>query len=326
MSKNKMNLSYSALVKLCKNPRQFHKEYILGEREILEKSYFKKGGLFHLFVLEPENFDEKFVLLPGKLPTDSVQQVIRDVWESYKLNSEEEDRKNVELTDFNNEILAHLKEINLYQSYKTDKQRLDKVACDEGKLYFTTLRDADNYKKVIVDTQTVEEGEAKATIMLQNEWIKEMLTETGTAVVRKEIELEAELKNYSFNLKGIIDLLKVDYENETIHIIDFKTTSKSIEQWRANFLESEYLYWLQMMIYKELVLGLVPEDSKTAWTFKIWFPVIDKDNQVYIFPVSANTLHESQLKTLGVFDIADWHIKNGEYDLPYNYAKGIVEL
>ena len=326
MSKNKMNLSYSALVKLCKNPRQFHKEYILGEREILERSYFKKGGLFHLFVLEPENFDEKFILLPGKLPSDSVQQVIRDVWESYKANAEEDDRKNSLLTDFDKEILDHLKEINLYQSYKTDDQRLKKVICTEGVEFFQTIRDADNYNKVVVDTQTVEDATKKAEIILANDWVKDMLIETETAVVRKEIELEAKLESYSFDLKGIIDLLKVDYKNSTIHIIDFKTTSKSIEQWRANFLESEYLYWLQMMIYKELVLGLIPKDSKTAWTFKIWFPVIDKDDQVYVFPVSPETLHESQLKTVGVYDIAEWHIKNGEYDLPYNYAKGLVEL
>jgi hypothetical protein len=323
---NKMTLSYSALLKLCRNPEQFHKEYILGEREILENKYLKKGGLFHLFILEPQNFDDKFVVLPTQLPTDSVQQVIRNVWESFKLNNEDDNSSYI-LTDFYQEILDHLKAINLYQSYKTDKQRLDKVCCPEGMDYFRVLQESDQKKKVIVDTAVIQKASDQATIMLEHDWVQEFLhTDTPEIDVRKEMELIMELKNYKFNLRGVIDCLRIDHKNETIHIIDFKTTSKTIEEWRASFLDSPYMYWLQMMIYKELVYSLVPEDSKRAWKLKVWFPVIDKNNHVYVFPVSDQTLHESQLKVLGVYDIANWHISNKEYGLPYNYAKGLVEL
>jgi ATP-dependent helicase/DNAse subunit B len=325
MSENKMYLSYSSLVKLTQNPKQFHKEYILGERETLENRYLKQGGLFHLFVLEPENFDEKFIVLPEKLPSDSVQQVIRNVFDKFKVTADE--IFTIDLIDLEGPILQELKEINLYQSYKTDKQRMDKVASPEGILYFNTMRDAEAHGKVIVDMKLVNDAKEKAHFMLANDDVGGLLhDETMHIDVRKEMELKMDLKEYSFGLKGIIDLLRIDAKEETIHIVDFKTTSKSLDDWRADFVESPYMYWLQMMIYKELVYSLVPEDSKRAWKLKVWFPVIDKDNQVYVFPVSTETLHESQMKAVGVYDIAEWHISKKIYDLPYSYEKGIVEL
>lgn len=326
MSENKMYLSYSSIVKLCRNPKQFYKEYILEERETLENRYLKQGGLFHLFILEPENFDDKFVVLPDKLPSDSVQQVIRNVWESYRLNNQD-DPSGLTIDDFEEGILNHLKAINLYQSYKTDKQRFDKVASPEGRLYFNTMVDAEANGKVIVDMKLVNDSKLKSSIVLENETVKQlMFTDTPKIDVRHEIELKADIPNYSFGLKGIIDLLRIDHKEETIHIVDFKTTSKSLDDWRANFEESPYMYWLQMMIYKELVYSLVPQDSKRDWKLKVWFPVIDNNDQVYVFPVSTETLHSSQQRAMGVYDICDWHITKKIYDLPYSYEKNLVEL
>jgi hypothetical protein len=320
MSSNKMYLSYSSLVKLCRNPKQFYKEYILGERETLENKYLKQGSLFHLFVLEPQNFDENFVVLPNKLPSDSVQQVIRSVWDNNDVTG------GGDLNDYEDEILKHLEEINLYQSYKTDKQRIDKINNDEGNQFWSVIREADIHNKVIVDMKLVQDAKAKADAMLQNEQAIALLEDTTNIDVRKEMLMKMDLANYSFGLKGIIDLLRIDEENETIHIVDFKTTSKDLEGWRQNFLESEYMYWLQMMIYKELVYDLVPKDSQSAWKLKVWFPVVDRDNQTYVFPVSTETLHDSQLKVNGIMDIAEWHLQTQNFDLPYNYEKGLVEL
>ncbi len=324
--KDKMYLSYSSLVKLCKSPRQFYKEYILEEREILENKYFKQGGLFHLFILEPENFDEKFIVLPDKLPSDSVQQVIRNVWEKYKVDVS--NKGGVVLDDMTPEILDYLREINLYQSYKTDQQRIDKIASLEGNQYFNAMRDADALGKVIVDMGLVEAAKEKARIMLENlDVIQLLYSDTPEIDIRKEIELEMDLEKRSFGLKGIIDLLRIDYKEETIHIVDFKSTSKSLDDWKNNFMVSEYMYWLQMIVYKELIYSLVPKDSKRAWKLKVWFPVIDKDNRAYVFPVSVDTLQIAEQQTASIFDIAEYHISQNNYcDLPYKYEKGLVEL
>ena len=69
MTTDKFYFSYSSLIKLLKDPKVFYKEYILGEKEVKDEKYLKEGQLFHLFVLEPEKFDEKFTVLPTSIPS-----------------------------------------------------------------------------------------------------------------------------------------------------------------------------------------------------------------------------------------------------------------
>jgi hypothetical protein len=330
---NKFYFSYSSLVELLRDPKVFYKKYILKQREEKDEKYMKEGKLFHLFVLEPQLFDEKFVMIPTKLPGGYALEAINKLIAKLTLDSVDENGIQLPDTDWgnlydhDNIVLDILKENNFYQSLKTDTQRVEKVYTPEGHEYFNALRDSYLLKKTIVDSDMVQKAHEKANLVLIDSECQALLNAANSKEdVRKELELQYDIPNYSFGLKGIIDCVKIDYANETIYITDLKTTSKKLLDWYKDFAESEYMYWLQAIIYKELVLSLVPAGSKTAWKLKVNFIVVDKTNCLYTFPVSSKSLYKWQVKTKEKLDVARWHYDNEKYDLPIELQMGKVEL
>jgi hypothetical protein len=330
---DKFYFSYSSLVELLRDPKVFYKKYILKEREDKDEKYMKEGKLFHLFVLEPENFDEKFVMTPTKVPggyaLETINALVNHLTEEFMYATENKLPVSEwkELHDYSDYILKFLSDYNYYQSLKTDAQRLEKINTPEGIEYYNAKRDSFILKKTIVDTEMVEKAHEKANIILKDPECQEILNAANSKqLIRKELELKHDIPNYSFGLKGIIDHVKVDYANETIYITDLKTTSKKLLEWYKDFEQSEYMYWLQVIIYKELILNLVPKGSKTAWKLKVNFIVIDKTNCHYVFPVSAESLHAWSIKTKEKLEIAKWHYNNEKYNLPFELQTKKVQL
>ena len=64
--KGEFNFSYSSLNKLLFSPKLFYREYILKERETKMDKHLVEGRLIHLLLLEPDKFDEEFVMSPVK--------------------------------------------------------------------------------------------------------------------------------------------------------------------------------------------------------------------------------------------------------------------
>jgi len=332
-SPEKFYFSYSSLQKLLNNPRQFYKEYILGEKEERDEKYFREGKLFHLLLLEPEKFDDVFIISPSKIPGGYAKEILDALLKRLLQDCYDDDGNEIEnvqfepLEAYEKFILDYMAEKNYYQSLKTDAQRMEKVTSLDGINYFNSYLQVITDRKTMVDWDTVMKMKSKVEAMLQNEECKNLIHALNAKEeVRKELELECDIPNYPFGLKGVIDCVKVDYANETIIITDFKTTSKSLLEWYNNFHDSNYMYWLQVIIYKELILNLVPSGSKTAWKLKVNFAVIDKSDSVYVFPVSVESLRNWEIKTKEKLEIARYHYENERYDLPYELIVGTLEL
>ena len=73
------NFSYSSLNRLLFSPSLFYKDYILQDREIRTDKHLIEGKLVHCLLFEPENFEKKFNLVPGKTPSDNVRKVLKDM-------------------------------------------------------------------------------------------------------------------------------------------------------------------------------------------------------------------------------------------------------
>ena len=336
--KEKFYLSFSSLGKLLSSPKIFYRDYILKEREELEGKHLKEGELLHCFVLEPENFDDKFIVMPAKVPGGGLKIVIDNVFKTYAKPQIKKGEVCIipKLEDLNAEILNELKLQDLYQTLVSakrkdsdglmltaDQKRLQKVITPETEIYWSALIEGE--RKTIVDMDMVTKSKIKAQAILSTpKALKLLTTNTIKTDVRKEVELKCELSGYPFGLKGIIDCVLVDYENETIYITDLKTTSKELKDWESSV--DMYRYWLQAVIYKELILALVPDDNNRPWKLKFNFIVVDKNNMVYPYPVSAQSLALWELKAKEEYDKAKWHFDNHIYNLPYEYELGLVEL
>ena len=78
--------SYSSINKLLFSPRWFYDHYILKMKEDSTDTHLVAGRVTHCLLLEPDNFDKQFVILPGKIPTDSNRVIIDHIFNNNYLS------------------------------------------------------------------------------------------------------------------------------------------------------------------------------------------------------------------------------------------------
>lgn len=321
----KFYFSYSSINKLLFSPRLFYSHYILNQKEDSTDAHLIAGRALHCLLLEPDNFDELFVTLPGKIPTDSNKVIIDHIFSNHYLPMNNDA---LSLDDFSNELLGQMQVNNLYQSLKTDVQRLEKMITSNNKEYFDFLKIKET--KTVIDPAVKQQAEEALEAIKANDRVKALLQlepdkPQGISVFN-ELFLTTDLEKYPFGFKGFIDNVVMDENTKTLFINDLKTTNKSIQ----NFPESVvyYRYDIQATMYVGLCYEKFLKDRPDAneWTIVFTFIVIDKYNQVYPFQVSKETLTEWEEEFSFVVTQLDYHYLNRDYTLPYQLAIGNVKL
>jgi len=310
--------SYSSLNKLLFSPSLFYKDYILKDREERLDKHLVEGKLIHCLLFEPENLEEKFSVMPGKTPTDSIKKVL------YYLK----DKIRGDLLNVNSNvyILDALKIANLYQSFKEDEKRLAKIQTEDNEAYWQFIK---NTKADVVDMDTLQRCKDRVELIKSNKDVMSLFTkeetdfELDSITTHAEAFLECNLDNRPFGLKGFVDYYSIDEEAKQVTICDLKTTGKTI----ADFAETVdfYNYWLQAAMYCKLVYENLPEE-RDDYKISFKFVVIDKYDQVYVFDVADQTLDVWMENLISTINIASYHFSNKNYSLPYQFLQGKVVL
>lgn len=309
------SLSYSGLSKLMYSPMLYYKYYVLQEREEKLDSYLVDGKVIHCLLLDNGSFDQQFMLMPSKLPGDNSRLVVDKVFEKVKEGN---------LADHGNIILDLLKEINLHQSLKTDEQRVAKMVTEENVVYYKFLQLKG--KKTLLDAETLERCKTAVDILKNHAKVNDLLgfhaNDFNNIVVYNEKEFSCTTK--FCGLHGVIDNLKVDYDNRSITINDLKTSSKTLKEFPETV--EFYSYWAQAAIYWYLAHDkfktLVDEGFEVSFNFI----VIDKYNQVYAFPVTQATMISWCARLEEELTKAVYYRTQKSFELPYEFAAGIVIL
>ena len=321
----KFYFSYSSINKLMFSPRLFYSHYILNQKEDSTDAHLIAGRVLHCLLLEPDRFDEQFVIVPGKIPTDSNKVIIDHIFNThYKpMNNDA-----LSLEDFPNELLGQMVVNNLYQSLKTDAQRLEKLLTDNNKEYFNFLKIREG--KTVIDNAVKQQAELALEAIKANDRVKALLQldvdkPLGISVFN-EIALMSDLENYPFGFKGIIDNVVLDENTKTLFINDLKTTNKSIQTFPESV--AYYRYDIQATMYLGLAYEKFLKDRPDAneWNIVFTFIVIDKHNQVYPFQVSKETLAQWEEDFSYVVFQLNYHYGNKDFSLPYELAIGNVKL
>lgn len=312
-------LSYSAINKLLFSPRLYHQYYILKQKEEKVEAHMLEGKITHCLLLEEDKFGEYFQMMPTKLPGDSIKNIVdwvyTDVYKAGKCSL-----PFPTLAAFETEIVQYLKDINLYQTLKTDQQRIEKVITLDATSYFEFLKIKEG--KELVDSDTYNKCKEAAEAIKNHREAADLMgiyaTEMYSGTILNEFPLTASLSKYPFNIKGVIDNLNISHEDKTIYINDVKKISRTL----TDFPESveNYNYWLQAAIYKELIMNNYMTLVANGYKIVINFIVVDRYNSVYCFPVSEKSMIEWNTKMHQVLEQAEWHYKNRNYDLPYALA------
>lgn len=321
--------SYSSLNKLMMAPNVFYREYIMKDREDSTAKYLLEGTLIHFLILENTALDEKFLVLAAKLPGDTNQAVVREVYKAFLAQN----NPNATLVDFRTEILQALITIDKHQSLKDtdsgkgDDKRMAKIVDTQTEEYFTFLKQQEG--KTIIDSAMLDRCTLRANIVKSNPVIADLLglneTASSSFGIYNELPLECPaVGNMPFGYKGIVDNFTIDANKKLIRINDFKTSGKSL----TNFKDSVefWNYWLQAAMYKKLVKAFCQKFIDDSWTIEFRFIVFDKYDQLYAFPVKPETMLEWEENLAKVEHEALYHYENKDYNLPYEYALGNVTL
>ena len=310
--------SYSSLNRLNFSPKLFYKDYILKEKEIRTDKHLMEGKLLHLLLLQPERFDDYFICMPSKLPSDALTKVLNNI-------SLYTDLTELSLID-DKIVLNSLKEVGLYQSIKDDAKRIEKVRTTECEDYYSFSHVKD---KNIIDQDMLNKCKDNVNIIKKNKDIMNVLDrkitdfELDNIEIYNEQNLSCQLENFKFGLKGCIDKYIIDHDNKVITIIDIKTTGKAL----ISFPETVeyYNYWLQAAIYTVLVLKNIEEKAKN-YKINFNFIVIDTYGQVYNFEVSKQTLDAWGKNMLIKLESAKYHLDKMNFSLPYEFLTNKVIL
>jgi hypothetical protein len=322
--KQNFYFSYSSINKLLYSPRLFYNHYILNQREDSTDVHLIAGKALHCLLLEPENFDKNFVILPGKVPTGNNKTIIDNI---FKYHVKVSQGNNLLLEDYQTEILNELSNMNLHQSLKTDQQRIDKILSEENKTYFEFLKISS--EKSVIDQTTLDGCKESVDIIKQNKDIVsllqlDVLERADDIHVFNELQLKTEIESLPFGFKGILDNVVIDKTSKTVFINDLKTTGKPIQDFKDSV--DYYKYWIQAVIYCKLINQEFLKSEKD-WKIQVTFIVVDKYNLVYPYQVSMETLAlwQTQFET-EIMPQLLWHYENKKYDLPYELAIGNVKL
>ncbi len=293
-------------------PNTFYKHYILGEREDKLDSHLIEGRALHCLLLENDKFDDQFVVSLSTLPGDNARKVIDKVHALSYQNGQYA----LPLSSHEETIIDVLREINLHQSLKTDQQRVEKMLTAENINYYEFLKSKGS--KTVIDQETYERLKGYVELILSNNSVTSLL-QLGSPNSFSEVPLEAETK-YSFGLRGVIDNYVYDPETKVVTINDFKTTGKSISEFRETV--EYYKYWMQAAMYYKLIQANIKGLSEIRFNFI----VIDKYQQVFAFPVCAATLHSWIWNLDEMLMKAEYHYTSRNYSLPYDYLVNKISL
>lgn len=319
----KFYFSYSSLSKLLWNPVAFYHIYVLGLREEKITPSLLNGKVIHALLLSTDVFNDMFIISPDNLPTGNTKTVIDRI---YNHSLELADSR-TKLEDYENAIVDVLLDMNLHQSLKTDKQRIEKIITPQSINYWEFLKKKGN--KELIDQSTYDYCNTAANQVKDDEKLVKLLgfnvTQFDNIEVYNEYEVKHDMTSFSFGLKGIIDNLVINHDEKVIYINDIKTSSKDL----INFTESieYYSYWMQAAIYT-IICYLKYSNLIVVknYSVKFHFIVIDQNFLTYAFPVSNTTIEKWIDQVTEKLKIAEYHYNNKKYELPYLFCTGKMIL
>ncbi|HEY4062310.1 MAG TPA: hypothetical protein VGM30_10440 [Puia sp.] len=338
----KLYFSYSALKLLLHSPGAYKRKYITKIYEEKIEKHLIKGKVIHCLLLNNHLFDELFIVSPVNIPSGNNKIIVDRIFKIYLQGIADNPLNhsaNQSLTDYSENILNILLEINLHQSLTDDKpdrqgvvaktgnqKRLEKIFNDENLNYFEYLKIQGT--RNVIDQETYDLCAIYADIIRNNKEIVKIMaldvSDSEEIKVINEFELRTGLSKYPFGIKGILDNVVFDNAIKVIRVNDFKTTDRPLNEFRDTI--DFYKYWLQAVIYMMLVYAEYTPLFDNGWTFEFRFIVIDANQHVYPFLVKEKTLNEWLLRFNEVIDKANYHYTERAYDLPFEFSKGLVVL
>lgn len=199
--------------------------------------HFLIGSMLDFMLTEDGEFtDVYYVMEIGKLPSDTIQAMVNEVFMAIDPKSD------IVLSDLRTVIERVVNQFNYQANWKIDT-RVDKVI-SEGSLYFEIRKESHN--KIIVSHDDYSKAVLMKAALLSDEYTSKFLKKTKHIEIIKKPIFEFSFKGIEF--KGEGDLVTINHKEKEIHPLDIKSMSGDILAFPGNFWS--YRYDFQGEFYK----------------------------------------------------------------------------
>lgn len=311
-------VSNSSLSWFLKSPKYFK---MMLDKDIEEesKSYYETGQEIHMFLLEPEEFEKKYLFYDYDIPKSPQQKQFCDTFASLKKGTK------------NEKLLKAYR--TAYVSKESDEIILEKAKTLEKNYqeYIKYYKIRFKYEKVLSSATHALYNDIKFDLLSHKKARKLMFNEdqtlfgnTDKLFIKNELPIFWVHPTTGIKCKSMLDRLVIDYENKVVTMIDLKTSSQ-IADFKDKAIEYRYhrqlaFYWMALYWYFKNELNLNIDDF---------------DKETYIVTVSTKGLPETRVYKVSDLKLTEglqeidvlmkelkWHFDNNEWDRPRSYYEG----
>ena len=314
-------VSNSSLTWFQHSPKYF-KLMLDGDIKEAGKTYFEYGQQVHMYILEPKEFDNEYLILDYTTPKSQQQKLFCEKYSAYRKGLKDE------------KLLRAYKEA--YTTKETDDKILVKAKTLEKDLSefikYTKLKH--KYTKILSGSTLYKLNESKGSVLNHKKARELTFNEDHSTFgnndklfIQNEFQINWEWSKQGYDklpCKSLIDRLVINHENKVIQLVDLKTTSHL-----STFVDAfrEYKYYRQLAFYWMAI----------TWYFKneLKLNIDEYEKETYIVAISSREpietvvfkVQDKQL-TDGLNEIdnimhnLEWHWTNDKWDYSRLYYEG----
>ena len=285
---------------LQKGPAYLHK--MLTNPPPEEKNYvLERGTLIHMYLLQPEEFRNTYVVWDKSRPTSAQQEKLA--------------------------ILSAYKE-----AYSTAGKSEDKML-SEGLKIASTLKDYIDFLKANDGRTMISPYEYQMLEKIKQNVQSHKLAWHIIDAPLKAAELCDYEAHHEFHInwecrgvqcKSLLDGLTLDFKNKKAIIYDLKTTQKL---WHFEDSIDQYDYCRQLAYYSMAVDWYLEEECKEEpldWTYEYYIIGIDTTGsyEIRVFKVEPYMIQSRMDTIYDALDAIAWHQKNNKWEHSRAYYEG----
>lgn len=317
-------ISNSSLGWFLISPR-YYKDMLEGTIKNKATSAMDNGSMIHMYLLQPEEFKQTYLILDFQAPTSAQQKQFCLDYVASNANK------------------AIYKAVEAFKAnYSTAGKSDDKIAKEslemalKWKSYIKFLRSSNAGKKVItwadmnmlIKIKENVRKHKKANELLFN------IVESPGITAKNEFHINwvwhirpsdpFGIDRTTLDCKSLIDRLIIDHTKKQISLVDIKTTV-SVSDFKKSFDTYDYgrqmaFYWFAITWYMEKELKIdISEYSHETYIIAIQN---NGSNECRVFDVPESKITEKADIIKEILTEIDWHISNNLWDYTKSYYIG----
>lgn len=289
------------------------KKYLDGLLKQKTTKYLTLGQAVHTALLEPDLLK----IVDFEAPTDKIREAVMEVFHSLENTDISIDSS---LDKYKEEILSAVNKIN-FQSRWKDETRVNKVIEEGSEYFFHMINAGDGY---ILDSKQNENLSKIKYNIVSNPTAENILKdiEGYESLTEQEIfwkERPFENEDFTLDCKAKLDRLLIDHKRKRFHILDVKTTSKSLHEFRTKVF-NERKYYRQIAFYERAANEFLKKNYKETQykpgTHYILTVQTDNFFNVRVFDIALEKIQEGHDEIVKLLLTLAHHYRSGNWIRP----------